>query len=534
MGRVGLIAAALLALAGPVAAGDVISAAPTSAAVTIYQDAEVRDPAEADWDGDGLAMITETRVVDLPAGVSRVVFEGVSDGALPQTAAIEGLPGKIKEQNFDYDLLSPGSLIDHSLGRPVQLVRVNRKTGKQTLEGAVLRSGPGGVVVDVGGHLEAIGCGGEIQGLVFQGVPTELTGKAALSTSIRVDQSGRYTLHLAYLTVGLAWQANYVAALSPDDAKLDLTGWITLANHSNTSFANAPTSVVAGRLARQDVEKIEAILAQRTLECWPQGNSHHPVGQPYYLAEAERLRGVMAGMALPAPAPPPMARAMSAGVVTELVVTAEKRTTQSELGDYKLYSLVEPTTVAAQQTKQVSFLHQKAVSFDQVYVYRVGQGASAGEDTEGGPATITLRFENKPEKGLGEALPGGKVSVRLNAPGIGARLIGEPGMRDVPVGEPFELTMGDAADVQAKLHTTDDTSFHENGRDGERTTIEATVTNAKNHPVTAEIRQPVQNDAFKVISETSAHGTKAGDPVWRMTVPANGSASVTYAVQWLN
>jgi hypothetical protein len=125
--------------------------------------------------------------------------------------------------------------------------------------------------------------------------------------------------------------------------------------------------------------------------------------------------------------------------------------------------------------------------------------------------------------------------MRLNTPGAGPRLLGEPTLRDVPVGEPFELTLGDAADVQAVLRTlSDNTRFHEKGRNGERLTIEATVTNAKGHPVIAEIREPVQGDAFKVVSETSAHGTKGGDPVWRMTVPANGSASVTFSFQWLN
>ena len=215
------------------------------------------------------------------------MFEGVADGALPETAKIEGLPGHIVEQNFDYDLLSPGSLIEHSVGGPVQLVRISRKTGARTTEDATLRSGPTGTVVEVGGHVEAIGCGGGIEGLVFQDVPAELTGKAALSTTTRVDQAGRYKIRLAYLAVGLAWKAAYVARVAPDASSLDLTGWITLANHGGTTFADAPTSVVAGRLARQDVNQVEASLAQRQTACWPQGNSHHPIGDRLYLARVQ-------------------------------------------------------------------------------------------------------------------------------------------------------------------------------------------------------------------------------------------------------
>ena len=126
MRLLGLIAA--LALAGP-ATADVVSSGPASVAVTIYRDDAVPDPAAAHWAGLGLGMITETRDGDLPAGQSRLLLEGVADGALPETAAIEGLPEQIREQTFDYDLLSPGSLIEHSLDRPVELVRLNPKTG---------------------------------------------------------------------------------------------------------------------------------------------------------------------------------------------------------------------------------------------------------------------------------------------------------------------------------------------------------------------------------------------------------------------
>ncbi len=521
--------ALLLAVAIPAFAGDVISAGPEAVAVTIYRDDAIPDPAAAAWGGQGLAMISETRTVDLPAGSSRLVLEGVADGAIPETAALEGLPGRIREQNFDYDLLSPGSLIEHSLGRPVQLVRINPKTGKQTLEDAVLRSGPNGVVVEVDGHVEALGCGGEIQGLVFQGVPTELTGKAALSTTITVDRPGRYQITVAYLTVGLAWKAAYVARLTPGADTLDLTGWVTLANHGGTSFVNAPTSVVAGRLERQAVRRVEAVLAQRAQACWPQGNSHHPIGEVLYHPPPNQTV--------------PMAITAFTSARRDLVVTAQRReeflqkvpvaTTQSDLGDYKLYTLANPTTVAAQQTKQVAFLSQDGVKFDRVYVYKVAPDALGG--TEAGPTTITLRLQNKPANGLGLPLPAGAVSVRASVAASGEeRLIGQSALRDVPVGEPFELEIGSAANVQAKVRMTAQTLGKAKGRSFERDTFEATLTNASSRPVTGEIRQPVQGAGFKVDAETAPHTTKAGDPVWRMSVPANGSASVTYAVEWLD
>ena len=519
--------------ARPAAAGDVISAGPASAAVTIYRDDAIPDPAAAQWGGQGLAMIAETRVVDLPAGESRLVLEGVSDGAIPETAALEGLPGHIVEQNFDYDLLSPGSLIEHSVGQPVQLVRINPRTGKRTTEDATLVSGPNGVVLDVGGRTQALGCSGEPEGLVFTGVPTELTGKAALSTHIRVDRPGRYTLRLAYLTVGMAWSANYVAEIAPDATRLDLTGWITLANHGDTSFPDAPTSVVAGRLARQDVQRIEAALAQRRSACWPMGNSHHPPGHPIYHGTLQAPGGA---------------------AVAELMVTAERReesiqkvptavtaftARQSDLGDYKLYTLAGPTTVAARQTKQVKFLEQDAVKFDRVYVYKLqldryspvayAESTDAGQQ---GPATTTLRMQNKASDGLGRSLPEGSVSVRQPQGGRD-RFLGQPDMRDVPVGEPFELEIGEAPDVQVRWRVTALTRLKLGGRDAAHATVEADITNAKAVPVAVEVRHLVELQGFKVIAESRPHATKAGDPVWRVPLPANGTASVTYTVEYL-
>ena len=79
--------------------------------------------------------------------------------------------------------------------------------------------------------------------------------------------------------MGLAWKSSYVARIAPDAATLDLTGWITLANHGGTSFANAPTSVVAGRLERQASVIsgiVRRVLAQRrSAGCWPMGNFVH-------------------------------------------------------------------------------------------------------------------------------------------------------------------------------------------------------------------------------------------------------------------
>jgi hypothetical protein len=246
------LAALALAFAAP-AVADVVSPAPEAVTVTVYRDRPMSAEqlrSEDDDDTSGLAMITETRTVDLPAGRTRVSFEGVADEIIPASAKLEGLPGRLIEHDFDYDLLSPGALIERSLGQGVTLRRTNPKTGKVTEEAATLRSGPDGVVVvTAAGGVEALGCGAGPQALVFDHLPPGLADKPTLSVVADTPAAGRYQLKLSYLTVRMSWSADYVARLAPDERSLDLTGWLTLSNRTGDSFAGAPTSVVAGALS---------------------------------------------------------------------------------------------------------------------------------------------------------------------------------------------------------------------------------------------------------------------------------------------
>ncbi|HJY39436.1 MAG TPA: hypothetical protein VJ299_18305, partial [Steroidobacteraceae bacterium] len=106
-----------LAFLPAVVLADVVSTAPDAVRVTIYRSPQTdvtpyADEEQYDFDyadASGLVMVSETRTVEIPAGTSVIVFRGVADAIVPQTAALEGLPAAILESNFDYDLLTPGA-----------------------------------------------------------------------------------------------------------------------------------------------------------------------------------------------------------------------------------------------------------------------------------------------------------------------------------------------------------------------------------------------------------------------------------------
>ncbi len=479
-----------------------------------------------DADTHGLALVVETREVDLPAGRSRLRFEGVADGIIPQSAGEEGLPAAVVERNFDYDLLTAGALVAGSVGENVQLVRTDRKSGRETRQGAVIRSGPDGVVLEVAGRFEALGCGGEAEKLVFDHVPAGLAPRPTLSLDVNAPEAGHYKVRLSYLTVRMDWTADYIARIAPDGRTLALSGWITLANRTATAFENAPTEVVAGHIARVPVDIPRPETPTLAPHCWPTETTHAG-----WLALRARIEQAVSFAAA----------APRAALMGEMVVTAQKRAIESQLGDYKLYTLAEPTTVAARQTKQVLFLEKPAVKLETVYAHTVeppSEANPAALDTAPAepapkPAQIVLRLHNTAGHGLGRALPAGPVQLRQPQAIAGGQelLIGEPALdRDVPVGEPFELRLGRASKVTLTERLVSDEPRPDHRV---RQTYEVLAANAKSEPVAVEIRHArVGANGFKVTAESAPHVEKAGDPLWRLTLPAGAKETLRYTVEY--
>lgn len=505
-----------------------------TATVVIYRDqpvdtVDLMERSRQSWnrlDREGLALIVETRTIDLPAGDAVIRFEGVSTGIVPQSVTIEGLPSAVLEQNADFDLLTPGSLLDKSIGDTVQVVRTNPANGRQEVRTAVVRSGGAGAVLEIDGKYEALSCSGLIQRVIFEEVPEGLSDQPTLSIRTRSDAPGRYTVTLAYLSTGLQWSTDYVARLSPDGRTLDLTGWLTLANFGGTSFPDAPVQVVAGDLQTTGRSvPVDPVLRRRSPGCWPQDTTTNGVNPDMKDAYSDYPVAVPAPPA--PPAPPVMARAAAEDGI---VVTGSRLARQEELGDYKIYTLPSPTTVAARQTKQVRFLERTAVPYDRVARQWIGSLWETPGETETSTPRLVFRLRNTEAGGLGIALPGGNWSLRQIMPDGRSVLAGEAETEDRPVGLPLELTRGDASDVQVRMRVT---------ADGERTRgalitawreVEVVVSNLGGDAETVElIPREFNQTGFRIVRESTPSAvTDAGWPAWTLTVPPGESVTLTY------
>ena len=83
------------------------------------------------YNGD-LALVKDTRQVNLPAGQSVLELRDVSAQMRPETALLrvaDGRPVTLLEQNFDFDLLTPAKLLEKYVGREVRVLRTNPTSG---------------------------------------------------------------------------------------------------------------------------------------------------------------------------------------------------------------------------------------------------------------------------------------------------------------------------------------------------------------------------------------------------------------------
>jgi len=505
----GALAAALgLTMAGamaaaPAGAADSLATNPSDLSVTVYR-APDRSSGSFMLDAlGGFALISETRTVHLPAGTSRLRFEGVADGIEPASAIVTGLPGVI-EKNRDAALLSPSALLAASLDKPVTLLRTDRKTGKLTRVAGTLRSDAGGVVFETAEGVEALRCSGLAETFSFAGV-ADLAATPTLSVQVRSAEPVTRTVTLSYLARGFDWAADYTATLSADGTTLDLGAWVTLANGNGVGFPRAQTQMVAGRVNREsgEVEPLDLggpILAQ----CWPQGTTSDPpdILQVDLASPLAALGGRNVAMVAMAP----MAARADMQAAT---LTAAKKIEQEQLGDLKLYRVPERTTVAGRQSKQVRLLDKAGIPVTLVY----GADMAAGQAQAPIPASRLLRTMNTRANHLGLPLPSGHMAV-FAARGGEKLLLSETALRDLAIDEELEINLGEAPDVQVEATVAERVN-------------RVAVSNAGEHAVAFELRLRLPQGE-RVVHADHVAGAKNGRPIFRLTVPAHETVTLRY------
>lgn len=425
-----------------------------------------------------LALVEHVRPLSLAAGRHRIEFKGVSAEIMSQTVSFTASGLTVIEQNFDYDLLTPQKLMEKAVGQRVRIVRTNPGTGEETEETAEVLSTVGGVVLKIGDRIEVLREDGIPARVIFDEVPPNLRANPTLSVLANAAAPVNGDVTLAYLSRGLAWSADYVAVFEEAQGNVSLQGWITLTNNSGTTFANASAQLVAGDI---NVVGSEA-------EWW----------QVYNVRRNN-------------------ANVRRAGVET---------TDREQLADYYVYPLAEMTTIANNQTKQVSFLSAERVRADRGYEQTFYNFFSQEEPVS---AEVRVRFSNSQASGLGDQLPSGVVRVYARDARGQPQFVGEDRIGHTSAGSDLALKIGDAFDV------TIQPTLRQTTRSSRRATDYAMsylVRNARSQPATVTIRQDSLWRFNEVVAESIAgRRTDADSFAWDVPVPANGETELTFTIR---
>jgi hypothetical protein len=479
--------AAVPAAAGPAAAVPAAAATPPAPMGTEEPRSTLQDQQAVAVTiyNENLALIKDQRKIQIKAGPGTLAFRDVSAQIRPETALLRSLtsPGKLAvlEQNFDFDLLTPQKLLEKYVGRSVAVLRTHPTTGAETTEPAQVLAANSGVVLRIGDRIET-GAPGR---LVYPDVPATLRDRPTLVMLLHNGGAAQQEVELSYLSGGLGWKADYVAELNATDDRLDLSGWVTLTNTSGATYRNAKLQLVAG-----DVNRVRD--------------------------EMQLVGGVKRAKA-------------------DMAVAAAPRMAEESLLEYHLYNLERPTTIAENQTKQVALLTAAGVPVRKEfllhgadYYYRSSYG-DLGQKMKVG---VFAEFDNKEAAHLGLPLPKGVIRVYKKDSAGNAQFVGEDRIDHTPKNETVRLKLGEAFDVTADKKQIDFKKPPDPARGNAlfESAYEIVLKSAKKEEITVTVQEPIPAD-WRIMEESHPHvKATSNTAVWKVAVPAEGAATLTYRV----
>lgn len=236
---------------------------------------------------------------------------------------------------------------------------------------------------------------------------------------------------------------------------------------------------------------------------------------------------------------PPMAQAR-AGVMA----SAEMIVTDESVGEAHVYELPGRLTLEAGVPLTVALFPRAATPYTQEFVvpgvlpWR-GYFGPQPTDPTAVPVQVWYTFKRARGSAFGDRpLPAGTVQLYQPDSAGRVQLIGEAAIDHTPAGKDVRVESGDAFDVTAERVQTDYNQEQlpalRKGlpiRQRVTATYRVTLTNAKPDSVTVDVRETHFGTWQITESSVPAEKLSSSETRFRVRVPANGSATLTYTVQ---
>ena len=447
--------------------------------------------------GDGRTLVDDVRDVTYRSGTQSIALPGVSSAILPQSVTIRSDDIEILEQNFDFDLLTPAKLMEKAVGQYVELVRINPATGAEEKRRAKVLSVNNGTVIEVDGNIEVLRADQVPTRVIFPKVPENLRADPTLSLKLETKRPGTRRLGLSYLTSGITWDADYVMSFNEVTNQMDLQGWATLENLTQTTFENADVSAIAGYVGTLNNPQYGYNQNQNDYFRFYYQQRNQLLQRRNQRRNVQRIGGTEASP-------------------------------QERVGDNLIYRLPHKTTLAANQKKQIALVEADDVAAKKVYeFYQIGfQSVPQPRSVES-----RISFSNSREAGLGEALPAGTIRVYTKDQNGKSQFIGEEKIGHVAGGSEMSLKIGEAFDITAKPTLVSSDKISSNITEYE---MRFDLKNASREEVNLRLYQNLSlyYNNYDFLSESQTGATQSDfRRYWDVKIPAQGSSQLTYKVR---
>jgi hypothetical protein len=488
-----LAAAALVAVGSGLAAPEKPATPPDAAKPA----ADARPGVHLTIYNDNYALIKDRR--ELPdafkAGVNVVQFRDVAstlDATSVHFRSLTDPSAQVTEQNYEFDLVNADKLLQKYID---QKITAHTRDGKN-YEGTLLSFDAQRLVIAEDrdkGPIYMVERGDNIKRIAFSQLPDGLLTRPTLVWEVEAKKAGKHLVEVSYLANNIRWRADYNVVVNENDTLADVSGWVTVENNTGTTFEKAGVKLLAGD-PRPDYEHMA-----------------YGFGPAYYKLVETR---------------PP----------TPQIGNDPSRS----FGDYRMYTLPEPTTVGNNQIKQVEIIKGTGVPVTKTYLYdgaklnwyRYGYYFDPAYGRESGKkVSVLVELENRADKHLGIALPKGKCRAYKKDADGSLEFIGEDAIEHTARDERLALYIGDAFDVVGDRKQTGFQKLN----DHECTeSFEIKVRNHKKEAITVTVLEKMYRSADWDVTAKS-HEMKKLDVrtiVFPVKVDPDKETTVTYTVHY--
>jgi hypothetical protein len=429
-----------------------------------------------------LGLVKDTRLMRLNRGTGELRFMDVARQIIPTSVHMKSLIDAgslaVLEQNYEYDLLNPGSLLDKYVGKEVKLYTRNQYTDKEEMVSATLLSNNGGPIFKIGDEI-TFGYPGRV---IFPKVPENLISKPTLVWLVENRLQAPQKVEASYLTNGISWRSDYVVTMNDRDDRADMAGWVTIDNKSGATYRDATLKLVAGDVNRLKNDTKDRMTARKA-------------------------------------------------VGTVLAEAAAPQFKEDSFFEYHIYSLQRPATVKENQTKQISLLQAENIPVRKEFVLRGADYyymSQCGEITANQKVGVFVEIENRKERNLGLPLPKGTVRVYKQDNEGSLQFVGEDSIDHIPEKEKVVIKLGEAFDILGGRKMTDWKRLSFNRYEA---AYEISLRNHKKEDVVVKVVEPIPGDWTIVESSHPHTKTAAFTAEFGIPVPKDSEVKLTYRVR---